>query len=48
MISVEGDHLVSAGQAVTITRVAAHSHVAAVHAMAVKLRLLRLFAPACP
>ena len=38
----------SAGQAVTITRSLPRGHGAAVHTMAVKLGLPRLFGSACP
>jgi len=43
---LKGQHLVPAGQAVTITRSVPHGHVAAVHAMAVKLGLPALLGPA--
>ena len=42
----KGERLVPAGQAVTITAAAAHGHVAAVHAAAVKLGLPALLGPA--
>jgi hypothetical protein len=45
--ALKGDALVPAGQAVTITRSLPHGHVAAVHAMAVKLGLPALLGPAC-
>jgi len=45
---LQGAALVPAGQAMTITRSLPHGHVAAVHAMAVKLGLPRLLGPACP
>jgi len=44
---LKGAALVPAGQAVTITRSLPHGHVAAVHAMAVKLGLPALLGPAC-
>ena len=43
---LKGRQLVPAGQAVTITRLAPHGHVAAVHAMAAKLGLPALLGPA--
>src|SRR5258706_12053301 len=43
---LKGRQLVPAGQAVTITRSMPHGHVAAVHAMAVKLGLPALLGPA--
>src|ERR1700680_168072 len=43
----KGERLVPAGQAVTITASLPHGHVAAVHAMAVKLGLPSLLGPAC-
>jgi hypothetical protein len=43
---LKGHQLVPAGQAVTITRSVPHGHVAAVHAMAVKLGLPALLGPA--
>ena len=43
---LKGQQLVPAGQAVTITRSLPHGHVAAVHAMAVKLGLPGLLGPA--
>jgi Transposase DDE domain len=48
--ALKGTALVPAGQAetVTITRSLPHGHVAAVHAMAVKLGLPKLLGPACP
>ena len=46
--ALKGTALVPAGQAVTITRSLPHGHVAAVHAMAVKLGLPALLGPACP
>jgi hypothetical protein len=46
--TLKGDRLVPAGQAVTITASLPHGHVAAVHAMAAKLRLPALLGPACP
>jgi len=46
--ALKGAALVPAGDAVTITRSLPHGHVAAVHAMAVKLGLPRLLGPACP
>ncbi len=45
--ALKGTPLVPAGQAVTITRSVPHGHVAAVHAMAVKLGLPGLLGPAC-
>jgi hypothetical protein len=45
--ALAGTALVPAAQAVTITRSLPHGHVAAVHAMAVKLGLPRLLGPAC-
>jgi hypothetical protein len=45
--ALKGTALVPAGQAVTITRSVPHGHVAAVHAMAVKLGLPALLGPAC-
>ncbi|MGE5287588.1 MAG: IS1634 family transposase [Micromonosporaceae bacterium] len=45
---LKGEQLVPAGDAVTITRSVPHGHVAAVHAMAVKLGLPALLGPACP
>ena len=45
--ALKGTALVSAGQAVTITASVPHGHVAAVHAMAVKLGLPALLGPAC-
>ena len=44
--TLKGDRLVPAGQAVTITASLPHGHVAAVHAMAVKLGLPALLGPA--
>jgi len=44
---LKGTPLVPAGQAVTITRSVPHGHVAAVHAMAVKLGLPGMLGPAC-
>jgi hypothetical protein len=46
--ALKGTALVPAGQAVTITSSLPHGHVAAVHAMAVKLGLPALLGPACP
>jgi hypothetical protein len=46
--ALKGTPLVPAGQAMTITRSLPHGHVAAVHAMAVKLGLPRLLGPAGP
>ena len=45
--ALKGSALVPAGQAVTITASVPHGHVAAVHAMAVKLGLPALLGPAC-
>jgi hypothetical protein len=45
--TLKGERLVPAGQAVTITASLPHGHVAAVHAMAVKLGLPGLLGPAC-
>jgi hypothetical protein len=45
--TLKGERLVPAGQAVTITASMPHGHVAAVHAMAVKLGLPSLLGPAC-
>jgi hypothetical protein len=45
--TLKGERLVPAGQAVTITAALPHGHVAAVHAMAVKLGLPALLGPAC-
>ncbi len=45
--ALKGQRLVPAGQAVTITASVPHGHVAAVHAMAVKLGLPGLLGPAC-
>jgi hypothetical protein len=45
--ALKGTPLVPAGQAVTITGSLPHGHVAAVHAMAVKLGLPALLGPAC-
>jgi hypothetical protein len=45
--TLKGERLVPAGQAVTITASVPHGHVAAVHAMAVKLGLPTLLGPAC-
>ncbi len=45
--ALKGTPLVPAGQAVTITASVPHGHVAAVHAMAVKLGLPALLGPAC-
>jgi hypothetical protein len=45
--ALKGTPLVAAGQAVTITASVPHGHVAAVHAMAVKLGLPALLGPAC-
>ena len=44
--SLEGQQLVPAGEAVTITGSLPHGHVAAVHAMAAKLGLPALLGPA--
>jgi hypothetical protein len=44
--TLKGEHLVPAGQAVTITRSVPHGHVAAVAAMAAKLGLPALLGPA--
>jgi hypothetical protein len=46
--ALKGTALVPAGSAVTIIRSVPHGHVAAVHAMAVKLGLPALLGPACP
>jgi hypothetical protein len=46
--ALKGTALVPAAQAVTILRSLPHGHVAAVHAMAVKLGLPALLGPACP
>jgi hypothetical protein len=46
--ALKGTPLVPAGQAMTITRSLPHGHVAAVHAMAVKLGLPALLGPAGP
>jgi hypothetical protein len=46
--ALQGTALIPAGDAVTITRSVPHGHVAAVHAMAVKLRLPAMPGPACP
>jgi hypothetical protein len=46
--ALKGTALVPAARAVTILRSLPHGHVAAVHAMAVKLGLPALFGPACP
>ena len=46
--ALKGAPLVPAGQAMTITRSLPHGHVAAVHAMAVKLGLPALLGPAGP
>jgi hypothetical protein len=43
---LKGQHLVPAGEAVTITRSVPHGHVAAVHAMAARLGLPALLGPA--
>src|SRR5215472_13602208 len=45
--TLKGERLVPAGQAVTIAAAVPHGHVAAVHAMAVKLGLPALLGPAC-
>ncbi len=45
--ALKGTPLVPAGQAVTITSSLPHGHVAAVHAMAVRLGLPALLGPAC-
>jgi hypothetical protein len=45
--TLKGERLVPAGQAVTIARSVPHGHVAAVHAMAMKLGLPALLGPAC-
>src|SRR5882757_4978373 len=44
--TLKGEHLVPAGQAVTITASLPHGHVAAAHAMAKKLGLPALLGPA--
>src|SRR5205823_7970927 len=44
---LKGQQLVPAGEAVTITASVPHGHVAAVHAMAVKLGLPALLGPPC-
>src|SRR5262245_51784738 len=46
--TLKGERLVPPGQAVTITGSLPHGHVAAVHAMAVKLGLPALLGPAGP
>ena len=46
--ALKGATLVPAAQAMTILRSLPHGHVAAVHAMAVKLGLPALLGPACP
>jgi hypothetical protein len=46
--ALKGTPLVPAGEAATITASVPHGHVAAVHAMAVKLGLPALLGPACP
>jgi hypothetical protein len=46
--TLKGERLMPAGQAVTITGALPHGHVAAVHAMAVKLGLPALLGPAGP
>ncbi len=46
--ALKGAALVPAARAVTILRSLPHGHVAAVHAMAVKLGLPALLGPACP
>jgi hypothetical protein len=46
--TLKGERLVPAGRAVTITGALPHGHVAAVHAMAVKLGLPALLGPAGP
>src|SRR5256884_2322733 len=46
--ALKGTALVPAAQAVTVLRSLPHGHVAAVHAMAVKLGLPALLGPACP
>ena len=46
--TLKGERLVPAGQAVRITSSVPHGHVAAVHAMAVKLGLPAPLGPACP
>ena len=46
--ALKGTALMPAAEAVTITRSLPHGHVAAVHAMAVKLGLPALLGPACP
>jgi hypothetical protein len=46
--ALAGTALVPAGDAVTITGSVPHGHVAAVHAMAVKLGLPAMLGPACP
>ena len=45
---LKGRAMVPAGEAVSIDRSVPHGHVAAVHAMAVKLGLPALLGPACP
>jgi hypothetical protein len=45
---LKGQHMVPAGEAVTITRSVPHGHVAAVHALARELGLAALLGPACP
>jgi hypothetical protein len=45
--TLKGERLVPAGQAAAITASLPHGHVAAVHAMAVKLGLPELLGPAC-
>src|SRR5258708_5859136 len=46
--ALKGTALAPAGQAMTITQSLPHGHVAAVHAMALKLGLPKLLGPACP
>jgi Transposase DDE domain len=46
--ALQGAALAPAAQAVAITRSLPHGHVAAVHAMAIKLGLPALLGPACP
>ena len=45
---LKGQHMVPAGEAVTITRSVPHGHVAAVHAMARTLGVPALLGPPCP
>jgi hypothetical protein len=46
--ALKGTAMVPAAHAVTVLRSLPHGHVAAVHAMAVKLGLPALLGPACP